>query len=97
MLVPLIDRFGVFVSLYIYYLPKRHMMSDFLYSFINFRTHYSFYVTPVTPRLSPIFIQLQINYYKPKKSLQRHVCTWQDSGGNSREGQRMGGGEDENG
>ncbi len=44
-----------------YHLLKWHMMSDSLYSFIFFRTHHSFRVTFLYPRLSLFFIQLQIN------------------------------------
>jgi hypothetical protein len=44
----------VFLCLY-------HLMSDSLYSSINFRTQHSFDVTFLSLRLSPFFIQLQIN------------------------------------
>jgi hypothetical protein len=49
-----------YLFLCIYHLPKRHMMRDLLYSFINFRTHYSFSVTLLYPFGFRLFL-LQIN------------------------------------
>jgi hypothetical protein len=37
------------------------MMSDFIYRFISYRIHYSFYRDIFYPRSSPFFIQLKIN------------------------------------
>ena len=44
-----------YLFLYIYHLPKRHMMSNFTYSFINFCIHHSFSVTFWTPSVFAYF------------------------------------------
>jgi hypothetical protein len=50
-----------YLFLCIYHFPRRHMMSDFIYSFISYRIHYSFYRDIFYPRSSPFCMQLQIN------------------------------------
>ena len=44
-----------YLSLCIYYLPKRHMMSNFIYCFVSFRIHHSFNDIFPSPRFSPFF------------------------------------------
>ena len=49
-----------YLFLCIYHLPKRHMMSNFLYSFINFCIHHSFSVTIFTPSGFAFFYSVAI-------------------------------------